>query len=78
MDLPSAAAAALAAAAEHDDDALSAAHAGPAPTGRMLTLSGGAQGGDAEVLDVDALPPGEQAHELKVGDIAVSSCRARA
>lgn len=69
MDLPSAAAAALAAAAENDD-ALAAAHAGPVPTGRLLALP--AHDDDAhsaaeeEVFDVDALRPGEQAHELKV------------
>lgn len=55
MDLPSAAAAALAAA---ENDAVAAAHAGPVPTGRLLS-------GDT-VLDVDALLPGEQSHELKV------------
>lgn len=66
MDLPSAAAAALAAAVEHDD-ALAGAHAGPAPTGRLLALPcADDEGGAFEVLDVDALLPGEQAHELKV------------
>jgi hypothetical protein len=53
MELPSAAAAALAAAENQ------AAHAGPQPTGRLIS-------GDMTVLDVDALLPGEQAHELKV------------
>jgi hypothetical protein len=69
MELPSAAAAALAAAAENDD-ALAAAHAGPAPTGRFIEPPDDDDSDEPsfveEVFDVDALRPGEQAHELKV------------